>query len=83
MIKLYRKLKYKQTYVSATKIVLEKIVNGVVLGVALTPKNEICDYYVYLLRKKIISQLDIDNLSSAWHTLQDDMWKVGKMKNDD
>lgn len=83
MIKEYKRLHYKQTYVGTNKIVLEKIVNGIVMGVALTPKNEICDYYVYSLRRKVISQLDIDNLSKAWNDLQNDMWKVGRKVNAD
>lgn len=74
--KLMRKIGYRNTRNSDTKLVFEKHEHEHIIGICYTPKGEICDFYIYKFHRKITCQQDIENTMAAYKLLRSDLEKL-------
>lgn len=71
-----RKLGYKNTHKHGIKRVYEKKVGNYMLAIAYTEIGEICDYYVYYLKRKFINLQEIDELKEKYKMLLEDLRRL-------
>lgn len=83
MTKVMRKLGYKKTQESPTKITFEKKEYEHFIGICYTPLGEISDYYIYKQYRKITCQQDIDNTQAAYKILLRDLEKLQNVERID